>query len=119
MIARARRNGIEPILATEVTTRPPAGSLMERVRALIGTIRGKEAYQDRINRHVMSVNQWIVETAAREGLLVLQFQSVLSEPGGRRSAPFAQTDGSHITQAGYDVLTSYATPILEEFLVVR
>jgi uncharacterized SAM-binding protein YcdF (DUF218 family)/lysophospholipase L1-like esterase len=119
MIARARRNGIEPVLATEVTIRPPAGSLIDRVRALIGTIRGKEAYQDRINRQVMAVNQWIAETAAREGLLVLQFQSVLSEPGGRRSAPFAQPDGSHITQAGYDALTSYATPILEEFLVVR
>jgi len=120
MIARARQNGIEPVLATEVTTRPPAGSFMERIRTMIGTIRGKEAYQDRINRQVMALNQWIVETAAREGLLVLQFQSVLSEPGGgRRNAPFAQPDGSHITPAGYDVLTSYATPILEEFLVVR
>ena len=119
MIARARRHGIEPVLATEVTTRPPAESLMERVRAVIGTIRGKEAYQDRINRHVLSLNQWIAETGAREHLLVLQFQSVLSEPGGRRRPAYAQPDGSHISPAGYDALTSYATPILEEFLVGR
>jgi uncharacterized SAM-binding protein YcdF (DUF218 family)/lysophospholipase L1-like esterase len=119
MIARARRHGIEPVLATEVTTRPPGGSVMERVRAVIGTLRGKEAYQDRINRHVLALNQWIVETGARERLLVLDFQSVLSEPGGRRRPAFAQPDGSHITRAGYDVLTSYAAPILEEFLIGR
>jgi acyl-CoA thioesterase-1 len=119
MIARARRHGIEPILATEVTVRPRTGSSMERVRAVIGAMWGKEGYQDRINSHVLALNRWIVETGARERLLVLQFQPVLCEAQGRRRPAFAQPDGSHITPAGYDALTSYATPILEDFLVAR
>jgi uncharacterized SAM-binding protein YcdF (DUF218 family)/lysophospholipase L1-like esterase len=119
MIAQARQHGIEPVLATEVTMRPPSDSFLDRLRSIIGTMRGKDAYQDRINRHVLAVNQWLSETAARERLMILQFQTVLAEDGGRRRRSFAQPDGSHITTAGYDVLTSYAVPLLEEFLVDR
>lgn len=119
MIARARQNGIVPVLATEVTIRPPSRTLLERLTNIIGTLRGKESYQARINSHVLGLNNWIVETAKREQLLVLQFQSLLSEPSGERRPAFAQPDGSHITQQGYDVLTSYAAPILEQVLIER
>lgn len=119
MIARARKSGITPVLATEVTLRSPSRTLVERLMNIVGTIRGKESYQSRMNAHVLGLNQWLIETAAREQLLVLQFQSVLSEPGGYRRVPFAQPDGSHITQQGYDVLTSYATPILEQVFIER
>jgi lysophospholipase L1-like esterase len=119
MIAMARQHGIEPVLATEVTARPRAMSVMDTLAGWAGALRGKEAYQDGVNRHVMAVNQWIVSLGAREDLLVLDFQSVLSEPGGRRHRPFAQPDGSHITTAGYRALTTYATPLLEEHLVGR
>lgn len=119
IIALARARGIAPVLATEVTIRPRSESFMDGIAELVGTLRGKEAYQDRINQHVMTVNKWIVETAAREGLLVLDFQAVLSEAGGRRHKPFAQPDGSHITPAGYVALTAYAAPLLEEHFRAR
>ena len=119
MISRARAHGIVPVLATEVTARPPSRSVMDTVAGWAGTLLGKQAYQDRINRHVLAVNEWLIETATREGLLVLQLQHVIAEPGGRRHRAFAQADGSHITPAGYDMLTSYARPVLQEFLVVR
>jgi hypothetical protein len=89
------------------------------VIGLIGRLRGKEGYQDVINRHVLGLNQWMAETAAREGLLLLQFQAVLSEPNGRRRLVFAESDGSHVTEAGYEALTAYALPLLEEFIVAR
>lgn len=119
MIARARAHGIEPVLATEVTARPQSGSLADRVAGWAGSLLGKQAYQDRVNEHVLTVNRWLIETAAREGLLLLQLQQVTAEPGGRRHPAFAQADGSHLTPAGYDQLTSYARPVLQEFLVVR
>lgn len=119
MIARARAHGIVPILATEVTARPPSHTLVDALAGVAGRVLGKEAYQDRINRHLFVMNQWVNDLAAREGLLVLQLQSVIAEPGGRRHRAFAQADGSHITPAGYDMLTTYARPILQEFLVAR
>ena len=112
MIGLARARGITPMLATEVTARPQAGA-MNMVAGWIGALRGKQAYQDLINRDVMAVNAWLKELAAKEGLLLLDFQSVLAEPGGRRRAVYAQPDGSHITAAGYDTLTAYVRPILE------
>ena len=119
MIARARSAGIVPVLATEVTARPTSRGVRDTLAGWAGGLLGKPAYQDQINVHVLAVNDWIVETAAREGLLVLQLQQVTAEPGGRRLRAFAQADGSHITPAGYEHLTSYARPILQEFLVVR
>ena len=94
MIALARQRGIEPILATEVTVRPK-DSWSETVGSWVGWVMGKEAYQDGINRHVLALDQWIKETAAREGLLVLDFQAVLAEPGAagasRSPSPTAVT----------------------------
>jgi uncharacterized SAM-binding protein YcdF (DUF218 family)/lysophospholipase L1-like esterase len=119
MIARARAQGIVPVLATEVTARPPSQSMTDMVAGWVGAILGKPAYQDHINRQVMAVNQWLIETATREGLLLLDLQQVIAEPGGRRHPAFAQADGSHITPAGYDMLSSYARPVLQEYLGVR
>lgn len=119
MIARARAHGIEPILATEVTARPQTATIMDWLTEWVASMMGKTSYQDQINQHVLAVNQWLIETAAREQLLILQLQSVLAEPSGRRQSKFAQPDGSHITPAGYDMLTTYARPVLREFLVDR
>jgi lysophospholipase L1-like esterase len=112
MIALSRRYGIEPVLATEVTVRPNDGAL-ETLAGWIGRLRGKESYQDRINRYVMENNRWIVDLARREDLLLLDLQAALAEPGGRRRRQFTAADGSHITPAGYDALTTFAQPILE------
>jgi uncharacterized SAM-binding protein YcdF (DUF218 family)/lysophospholipase L1-like esterase len=112
MVALSRSHGIEPIVATEVTLRP-LDSWSERLAGMVAAWRGKEGYQDAINRRVLSVNQWLKELAAHEHLLLLDFQAALAEPGGRRRREFTQDDGSHITAAGYAALTAYATPVLE------
>lgn len=119
MIARARAHGIEPILATEVTVRPRAEGVIDTLTDWAAAVLGRAAYQDQINRQVLAVNEWLIETAARERLLVLHFQELLAAPGGRRRHAFAQPDGSHISAAGYDMLTSYALPVLKEFIVDR
>ena len=118
MVALARQNGIVPVLATEVTIRS-ARTWQNSLAELVAPILGKESYQDRINRDVLTLNQWIVEFASREQLLLLDLQSTLSEAGGRRRSEFTLDDGSHITSAGYDALTTYARPALEDHLVVK
>jgi lysophospholipase L1-like esterase len=112
MVALSRKHGIEPILATEVTVRSADGFL-ETLAGWVGSIRGKESYQDRINRHVMETNRWVAGLAQREDLLLLDLQGALSEPGGRRRRQFTDADGSHITPAGYEALTTFARPILD------
>jgi len=118
MIARARGHGIEPILATEVTIRPP-DTWIESIMSWVGALMGKESYQARINRHVMSTNSWLVDLAARERMLVLDLHGALAEEGGQRRREFIEDDGSHITPDGYAALTQYATPILNQHLSAR
>ncbi|HET7218520.1 MAG TPA: ElyC/SanA/YdcF family protein [Vicinamibacterales bacterium] len=118
MVAMSRAQGIEPILATEVTVRPP-DAWSERAASLIGALMGKVSYQDRINRHVIDVNRWMADFAAKEGLLLLDFQAVLADDSGRRRREFIQDDGSHLTAAAYRAVTEYATPILEEHFSAR
>lgn len=119
MIGRARASGIAPILATEVTIRPRAEGWFEQLTVFAAGILGRRGYADHINTQVQALNRWIRDTGTRERLLVLEFDATLSEPGGRRHPRYALPDGSHITTAGYDALTSYATPLLEEFIVGR
>lgn len=119
LIVKARQHGIEPVLATEVTLGPMAGAVMEFVGGLVGRLRGRVSYQDRINAQVLATNRWLSDLAHQEGVLLLQLQSVMAEENGRRRRPFTEADGSHITSAGYGALTSYALPILEGFLRVR
>jgi uncharacterized SAM-binding protein YcdF (DUF218 family)/lysophospholipase L1-like esterase len=118
MIELSRKNGIEPIVATEVTVRP-SDSWTETIASWVGSLMGKESYQDRINRHVMATNRWLVDVATRERLLVLDFQATLGEDDGRRRREFVQDDGSHITPAAYAALTEYAKPVLEKHLGAR
>jgi len=118
MVALSRQHGVEPILATEVTVRPP-DSWTERLSAMVGWLLGKQSYQDRINRQVIDANRWLGELAARERLLLLDLQAVLGEENGRRRREFIQDDGSHLTMAAYGALTEYATPILEEHFSAR
>lgn len=112
MIELAEKNGIEPILATEVTVRPD-DSWTETLARWVGGLMGKESYQARINRHVLAVNGWLIATAGQKGLMVLDLQSVLAEEGGVRRREFTADDGSHITPAGYAALSADATPMLE------
>ncbi len=119
MVALARQHGIEPIIATEVTMRPE-DTWREWVAGLLNVLRGREGYQDVINRHVRETNTWLKTFAARERLLLLDFEAVLAEPGGGpRRREFVQPDGSHLTEAGYQALSEYARPILERHVSSR
>ncbi len=116
MIEQAEANGIEPILATEITVRPES-SLMDTMKGWVGGLLGRESFADRVNRHVLSVNLWMRRTAIDRGLLVLDFQRALGDEMGRRRQEFVDADGSHVTPAGYDALTRYAGPILEKHVI--
>ena len=115
MITLARARGIEPVLATEVTIRP-AASWLERPIHWVADWLGRTSYQDRINGDVVAMNQWLTTQADQEGLLILDFNAVLSDERGWRSRAFAQPDGSHITPLGYEALSAYAGPVLERHL---
>jgi len=113
MVDLAREHGIEPVLATEVTVRPPQ-SWSDTLASWAGAVLGKTAYQDRINADVIAMNRWLIDLARQRDLLVLDFESTLAEAGGRRRHAYARPDGSHITESGYAALTAYAVPILAE-----
>ena len=111
MVARARRHGIEPILATEVTVRG-SDAWSDTAKSWIGWVLGKESNADRIKRHVMAINVWLRELAGREGLLLLDIHAQLADRTGARRREFIAPDGSHITAAGYEAVTRYAVPRL-------
>ena len=116
MVSRAKENGIEPMIATEITLRPP-DSMRERVGTWVNRFRGKESYQDAVNRHVQSMNRWLIDLANEQGLLLLDFQAALAGDDGRRRAEFVHADGSHVSDAGYAALTEYALPVLERHVI--
>ena len=115
MIDRAQANGIEPILATEVTIRGRL-ELREDVLNFVGRLAGKQSYQAGINRHVLDTNAWLREVARQRGLLLLDLQPQISGPDGFRRREYSVTDGSHISPAGYEALTRYAGPVLQQHL---
>jgi lysophospholipase L1-like esterase len=115
MVEMLRQRGVEPIVATEVTIRPP-DTWRETLSSWLVALRGRETYQDRINRHVLATNRSLVELARNEGVLLLDFQTALGGNGGIRRRAFTQADGSHITEDGYATLTAYVTPVLERHL---
>jgi uncharacterized SAM-binding protein YcdF (DUF218 family)/lysophospholipase L1-like esterase len=115
MIARARAQNIEPIVATEVTTRPPKG-FVQSIMSTVGPWLGKRSYQDFVNGHVSETNKWLREVAQRDGLLLLDLQTALADSSGQRRREFATDDGSHISAQGYEALTRYAQPILSQRL---
>jgi lysophospholipase L1-like esterase len=111
----ARAHGIEPILTTDLTLRPPA-RWVEGLAAFAGKLRGKEGYQQRINAHVLRLNVAIRALADRTRTHLLDLHPLVSEPGGMRARAYARPDGSHVTDAGYDVINAYVVPRLEEWL---
>ena len=119
MIQAAKRAGITPILATEVTVRGN-DNWRETIAGLVGSMLGKSSYHDYVNGHVTKINRWVRQIAAREGILLLDFEVALSDDHGIRRKEFAQPDGSHISPRGYEVLTKLtedrllATPLLRQ-----
>lgn len=114
MVDLAKKSGIVPILATEVTIRGK-DEWKEVIGDLVGSFLGKTSYQDYVNRHVRETNQWIRELAVREQVQLLDFETVLADQQGMRRKELSKPDGSHVSPLGYEVLTRYA----EECLKVR
>ena len=112
LVDRAWQDGIEPVLVTDLTLRPP-DSWRERVAALAGALRGKEGYQHRINRHVMALNVAIRRLAQRTATHLLDLHPITSGRRGVRVRGFSKPDGSHLTDAGYAAIDAYARPRLE------
>ena len=108
-------HGIEPILVTDLTIRPPSRWL-EWLAALAGRVRGKEGYQQRINSHVLRLNTFIRGLAERTGVRLLDLHPLVSGRNGMRARRYAKRDGSHLTDAGYRVIDAYAIPRLEAWL---
>jgi lysophospholipase L1-like esterase len=106
MVKMSQAKGIVPVLGTEVTIRGDE-KLIENLMGFVGSLLGKESYQDYVNKHVMAVNKWIREFAREEGILLFDFQPVLSDSKGIRKKEFATKDGTHISAEGYEKMTSY------------
>lgn len=108
MLRQARAAGIEVIFATEIPWTEPSGPV-DRLRGFVGRLRGRESYAVRVSREVGELNDFLRELAAREGLLLLDFERSFARDDGTRRTEFAAGDGSHISAAGYGALTEYAT----------
>jgi hypothetical protein len=107
----ARVHGIEPVLVTDLTLRPPF-RWFEWVAAIVGRLRGKEGHQQRINGHVLSLNAFIRDLAERTGTHLLDLHPLVSTRNGMRARRYARRDGSHLTKAGYRRIDDYVIPRL-------
>ena len=107
MVDSAKKAGIVPILATEVTIRGRDG-WKETIGDLVGSLLRKTSYQEFVNGYVRETNRWIRDLAIREQVQLLDFEAVLADQQGVRRRDFSKPDGSHISQKGYEALTSYA-----------
>lgn len=111
MVEAAEARGIEVILITEVSMREQAG-FMNWVKGMVGSMLGKTSYQDTINGHVHDVNMWLREYSKSKEIVILDFESLLSDSEGRRKKEFAQEDGSHLTSAAYDAISAHTQDLL-------
>jgi uncharacterized SAM-binding protein YcdF (DUF218 family)/lysophospholipase L1-like esterase len=115
MVAAARAQGVEPILATEVTITHP-NTWKDSATATIGWLLRRESYQDYINGRVSTINEWLRDYARQEGLLLLDLQAALADANGRRQRAFSADDGSHISALGYDAISRAALPAMSAHL---
>ena len=118
MVKRAKRNNIIPILVSELTICEDEG-LYAKIRDFIRSLLRKESYSSYVNKHVLNTNEWIRGYAAKNNLLVLDFQPLLSDRKGNRRKEYATPDGAHISPLGYDVLNRYTREVLGAYFQKR
>jgi lysophospholipase L1-like esterase len=82
--------------------------------AFLNGLRGKQSYATQVNREVRELNAFVRQLAAREQLVLLDFEKVFAPEGGARKPDYAKEDRSHITPAGYQALTAYAVAELRK-----
>lgn len=115
IIDLAKANGIEPVIATEITIRNEK-SILNESKSLIGRLMGRPSYQDYINSHVSETNVWLRVIAATQDLALLDYEKVLADARGHRIRRYAADDGSHISQEGYSALTAYSEQRIRVYL---
>jgi lysophospholipase L1-like esterase len=115
MVERAERNGIEPILATDVTFARHAGLVAAAWRG-IDRLLGRTEFEDRMNPIVLEGNERLRDLARSRNLLLLELQIALSDHAQYRRPEFVEPDGTHITPAGYAELTKRVLPALRAHL---
>jgi lysophospholipase L1-like esterase len=115
MVRLARVNGIQPILATEVTIRGK-DDLRSTLAGWVGVILNKTSYQDYVNGHVLETNHWIREFARENRIPLLDFQPLIADEKGFRKKEFATEDGTHISEAAYEKLTHHAKEVFSSLL---
>lgn len=106
MVGMARKQGIVPVVATEVTLPVPDG-WSDRLMGWIGTLRGKQSQQQYINGHVQEMNRWLRQYAAANRITLLDFEKVLADEGGSRRAEYTTQDGTHLSAKAYAALSSH------------
>lgn len=106
MVEEAKRAGIEPMLATEITL-PIPDTWTETVMSWIASLLGKQDYRARVNGHIKELNAWLREFARAEKILLLDLERAVDSGNGTRRAEYAREDGSHISRAGYAAITEY------------
>lgn len=116
MVARARTNGIVPILATVPTIRGPKEFKEVLNGFLLGTLLQIPSYQDYVNEKIEQVNVWIRGFAGEAHLNLLDLKPLLDDEDGYRKEMYAEPDGTHISEAGYQILTAYVQSILPALL---
>jgi lysophospholipase L1-like esterase len=110
MVRLARVNGVEPILATEVTIRGK-DDLRSTAAGWVGAVLKKTSYQEYVNGRVLAVNRWIRTYAEEHGVPLLDFQPLIADEKGFRKKQFATEDGTHISPAAYERLTDHAKQV--------
>ncbi len=107
MVEKAREQGVVVMVGTEITLSKAIG-LGNRLAAFINDLRGKEGYSAKINAEVRSINDWLRGYAREQGLKLFDFERVLDDGEGFREVEYTSADGTHVSDAGYAALTSYA-----------
>lgn len=115
MVMLARNHDIIPILTTELTIRG-VDNWKEVIANWVGQIVGRKSYQQYLNEHVLTINQWLREYAQNQNLILLDFQPLLSDDKNERKKRYAIPDGSHISIVGYQQLSLYSKEVLGESL---
>jgi lysophospholipase L1-like esterase len=114
MVNLSRKNGVIPILATELTIFG-CKTYIEKIKTfLLEKVIGKESYRAYVNKHVLQVNEWLKSYAREERLMIVDFNRALSGKDSVRKEKYTTPDGTHISSEGYQELTRYIKQALKD-----
>ncbi len=116
MVDLSRKNGVIPILATELTIFG-GKTYIEKIKTLLlEKVIGKESHRAYVNKHVLQVNEWMKSYAREERIMILDLHQALSGKNGIRKEEYTSPDGTHISTDGYKRLTQYMNHALKDLI---